>query len=896
MLAAEMKQRKKAEDKFRGLLEAAPDAMIITNEEGEIVLINRQTEKLFDYTKEELIGKPVEILIPPDFRNKHVSHRTQYMEAPKVRSMGAGLELFAIRKDGIQFPVEISLSPLITEEGTLISAAVRDITERKKAEEKLKKAKKDFQLLVSSIKDYAIFMLDKNGNVASWNTGAEHIKGYTAEEIIGQPLDVFYTAEEKKRGEPRRNLQMALKDGHFETEGLRVRKDGSTFYANIVFTSLVDEEGELYGYAKVTKDISEKRKAEESIRFLASIADNIQDPVISSDNNTIITRWNKPAEKLFEWKSEEVMGKTTAEILKSSEPIFQSMRIKDFWHGENIFYTKSGNPLNVLVTASHFKDAKGNVTGNLILVRNITERKKAEEALSKLNKELEQRVIERTEKLASSEMRFRSLIENSAEGIALSDEFSNNIYRSPAAEKITGILPKENTINRTHPEDIEMIKNIRKEVLRNPGVPIPFQGRFLNASGHYFWMEGTFTNLLHVKEVNAIVTNYRDITQRKEAEEKIIRSEKIYKTIASSIPGSVICLLDADYRYLLIEGDMLEKLGYSKDQLFGNKAEDVLPPEIFAGVQKEFNRVFEGETITTESSRNGYDIISRFIPLKDENNMVYSIMIVAIDVTELKHAQRDIIELNHSLEEKIIKRTEQLKKSTEEMEAFSYSVSHDLRAPLRGIIGFANILEEDYASKLDDEAKRITRVIKNNTTKMGRLIDDLLTFFRMGRQELVKTNIDTNKIVREIIADFGLNENHKKIEWIIHSLPIIKGDLNTINQVWINLISNAIKYSKNAHNPKIEIGSIEEKGSITFFVKDNGVGFNEKYKAKLFKVFQRLHTNDEFEGTGIGLAIVEKIISKHGGNVWAEAELNKGAVFYFSIPVDNDQKTQLKIK
>ena len=147
MLAAEMKQRKKAEDKFRGLLEAAPDAMVITNEKGEIVLINRQTEKLFGYRKEELIGKPVEILIPPDFHSKHITDRSKYFADPKVRSMGVGLELFAIRKDGIQFPVEISLSPLITEEGTLISASVRDITERKKAEDKLKKAKKRFSII-----------------------------------------------------------------------------------------------------------------------------------------------------------------------------------------------------------------------------------------------------------------------------------------------------------------------------------------------------------------------------------------------------------------------------------------------------------------------------------------------------------------------------------------------------------------------------------------------------------------------------------------------------------------------------------------------------------------------------------------------------------------------------
>jgi light-regulated signal transduction histidine kinase (bacteriophytochrome) len=265
-------------------------------------------------------------------------------------------------------------------------------------------------------------------------------------------------------------------------------------------------------------------------------------------------------------------------------------------------------------------------------------------------------------------------------------------------------------------------------------------------------------------------------------------------------------------------------------------------------------------------------------------------MAVSIDVTKLKNAQRDVIELNRGLEEKVLRRTEQLKRSVEEMEAFSYSVSHDLRAPLRGIIGFANILEEDYGSILDDEAKRITAVIKKNTSKMGQLIDDLLTFSRTGRQEIIKSSLDNDKIVRGIIDDFGLN-NSKKIKWIIHPLPFITADINTINQVWINLISNAVKYSGNVAKPKIEIGSIKENDAITFFVKDNGVGFDEKYKAKLFKVFQRLHTSEEFEGTGIGLALVDKIIDKHGGKVWAEAALNKGATFYFSLPVDKDQIT-----
>ena len=233
------------------------------------------------------------------------------------------------------------------------------------------------------------------------------------------------------------------------------------------------------------------------------------------------------------------------------------------------------------------------------------------------------------------------------------------------------------------------------------------------------------------------------------------------------------------------------------------------------------------------------------------------------------------------LENKVAKRTEQLEIANKELEAFTYSVSHDLRAPLRGIVGFTTILEEKYINGLDAEAKRLSSIIKNNTLKMGNLIDDLLAFSKLGRSDLVKTTIDTNELVKEVIGGF---DAHEKVVWNVDPLPEIKGDLNTIRQVWINLISNAIKYSRNKEQPKIDIGIIHLDGRATFFVKDNGVGFDQKYAGKLFQVFQRLHAANEFEGTGIGLAIIEKIVAKHGGKVWVEAEKDHGAKFYFEIP------------
>ena len=226
-----------------------------------------------------------------------------------------------------------------------------------------------------------------------------------------------------------------------------------------------------------------------------------------------------------------------------------------------------------------------------------------------------------------------------------------------------------------------------------------------------------------------------------------------------------------------------------------------------------------------------------------------------------------------------------LRKTNAELEAFTYSVSHDLRAPLRGIVGFTTILEEDYANRLDDEAKRITGIIRSNTIKMGSLVDDLLAFSRMGKQELLKTKVNMQVLVEEILRDMRDRDQYKAEVQVQGLLPEIRADLNTIRQVWVNLLSNAIKYSSLNPAPVVKVGYDTRPGEYVFYVQDNGVGFDNKYKDKLFRVFQRLHSPEEFEGTGVGLALVDKIISRHGGKVWAEGEVDKGAVFYFSLPI-----------
>lgn len=254
------------------------------------------------------------------------------------------------------------------------------------------------------------------------------------------------------------------------------------------------------------------------------------------------------------------------------------------------------------------------------------------------------------------------------------------------------------------------------------------------------------------------------------------------------------------------------------------------------------------------------------------------------ELAEREASQHQLQALSAELEERVAKRTAQLERANKELEAFSYSVSHDLRAPLRSIDGFSRILLEDYQAQLDDDGRDFLNRIRQSAQQMGQLIDDLLAFSRLSRQQLNMQRIDMTKLVHQVIQELHADAEHRQIEWQVDDLPPCRADPSLVKQVLANLLANALKFTRKRDVACIHMGSERQENDLVYFIKDNGAGFDMRFANKLFGVFQRLHLAEEYEGTGVGLAIVQRVVARHGGRVWAEGEVERGASFYFTLP------------
>lgn len=372
------------------------------------------------------------------------------------------------------------------------------------------------------------------------------------------------------------------------------------------------------------------------------------------------------------------------------------------------------------------------------------------------------------------------------------------------------------------------------------------------------------------------------------------RSAMMFRDLVETAPDAIV-IADREGRITLVNTQAEQMFGHARDEMLDRPVEMLLP-ERSHGTHVRHRATYQAAPRTRPMGA-GLDLLARRrdgteFPVEvslSPRNMQGELLVTSIirDVTDRKQAEAEIKRLNQDLERRVVERTTELEAANKELEAFAYSVSHDLRAPLRAMDGFSRMLVEKHAPQLSDEARRYLGVVRKSSQEMGRLIEDLLTFSRLSRQAIERRTVSLSSIAREALDDLQTEREGRRVELIVGDLPECKADPRLLKHVFVNLLSNALKFTRGREAARIEIGCRREGDEHACFVRDNGVGFDMRYVDKLFGVFQRLHRAEDYEGTGVGLAIVQRIIHRHGGRVWAEGKIDQGATVYFTLEGGN---------
>ena len=374
-------------------------------------------------------------------------------------------------------------------------------------------------------------------------------------------------------------------------------------------------------------------------------------------------------------------------------------------------------------------------------------------------------------------------------------------------------------------------------------------------------------------QLDAILVAIDDVTQRREVE----RALRHQASLLDAITDAVISL-DTSWRVTTWNPAAEEFLGFTAAEAIGKRTDEVVLLEDSVDRAEMRQRLMAGETLQAEGRfrrKDGewIDLHSSTVPVRDSGGNALGFVVIMHDLREAKQAERQLREHARVVEE-----------ANRELDSFTYSVSHDLRAPLRAIDGFSRILVEDHGERMSKDEARLVGVIRKNTQQMGQLIDDLLAFARLGRKELAMNHVDMKALLIELVPEVTAGTESRVIDLRAGVLPPAVGDRALLKQVWLNLIANAIKYTRKCERAVISISGEVAGDELVYRVEDNGAGFDMQYIDKLFGVFQRLHRSTEFEGTGVGLALVQRIVRRHGGRVWAEGEEGVGATFWFALP------------
>jgi len=850
--ARDITRLKQTEEKFRkiqaytrSLIETSLDPQITKGPDGRITDVNEATVQVTGVPREILIGTHF-----PDYFTEPEKAEEAYQQA-FYKGIVRNYPLAIKHVSGKITDVLYNATVFKDEEGIVqgVFASARDITDRKQVEEELKKQQAYTRSLIEASLDPMV-AISPGGKITDVNEALVNATGVKRERLIGTDFSDYFTEPDKARD----GYQKVFAEGYVADLPLRIRHNKR----DVLYNASVyrDENGKVLGVFASARDITDRKHAEEEIKkqqvYTRSLIEASLDPMVAISPEGKITDVNEALVKATDVVREKLIGTDFSDYFTEPDKAREGYQ-KVFADGyvADLPLRIRHNKRDVLYNASVYRDEKGKVLGAFASARDITDRKQVEEEIKK------------------QQVYTRSLIEASLDPMVAISPEGKITDVNEALVKATDV-DREKLIDTdfsdyfTEPEkaregyqkvfadgfvaDLPLrIRHNKRDVLYNASVYRDEKGKVLGA-----------------------FASARDITDRKQAEEEI-KKQQVYTRSLIEASLDPMVAISPEGKITDVNEALVKATGVEREKLIGTDFSDYFtePEKAREGYQQIFAKGFVADSPLT-IRHNLRDVLYNASVYRDEKDKVLGAFASARDITAQRKQEVRIKSLNEELEQRII-----------ELESFSYSVSHDLRAPLRGIDGFIAIFLSKYFEKVDGEGQRLLGNVRRNVNKMGSLIDELLTLSRIGMKDIQITTIDMDELVHTVLEE--LNEMKGKSTVTVNGLVKARGDIALIKQVLVNLISNAFKYSNKTANPIIEVGCSMVDGEIQYYIKDNGVGFDMEYSNKLFGVFQRLHDPQEYQGTGVGLAIVKRIIIRHGGRVWAEGKEGQGATFYFSL-------------